>query len=148
MDENMIKTYSEINCLLDYFPQSYIEKLPSEFLKLIRNNCSSKYFIKINPTESIDKQNISKETKNMLVVLKYNYWSSESERNHIKKKLQENEKIYLNEQREKYNPDNLFITKQNKEIKGNEETKALIEYKEKNFIQRIFDKIKSIFKRK
>lgn len=96
MDENMIKTYSEINCLLHYFPQSYIEKLPSEFLKLIRNTCSSKYCIKINPTESIDMQNISNETKNMLVVLKYNYWSSEDEQNQIKEKLQENEKIYLN----------------------------------------------------
>lgn len=146
MHENMIKTYSEINCLLDYFPESYIEKLPCELLKLIRNNCSSKYFIKIDPTESIDKQNISNETKNMLVVLKYNYWSSEDEQNQIKEKLQENEKIYLKEQREKYNTDNLFITRQNKGINGNEETKALVEYKERNFIQRIFDKIKSIFK--
>ena len=52
---------------------------------------------------------------------------------------------------EKYNPDNLF-KKQKSEILNLEnntitEETAIIEYKEKNFLKKIFDKIKHLFKK-
>ena len=62
-----------------------------------------------------------------------------------------NEKNYQAELREKYNPDNLFKKQKNyvQNLENNtitEETK-IVEYKEKNFLQKIFDKIKHLFKK-
>ena len=60
---------------------------------------------------------------------------------------------YIEEQKKKelYNSENIFKVKENiveNYEKGTitEET-AIIEYKEKNFLQKIFDKIKHLFKR-
>ena len=76
---------------------------------------------------------------------------SEEEKERINNILKNNEDKYQAELREKYNPDNLF-KKQKSEILNLEnntitEETAIIEYKEKNFLQKIFDKIKHLFKR-
>ena len=62
------------------------------------------------------------------------------------KKLLEFEK----DLREKYNPDDIFKNRkktQNVFENNNLEENAIIEYKEKNFIQKLFEKIKYLFKR-
>ena len=80
----------------------------------------------------------------MLVVLKYNYWSTEEEKRNMIIKLQENEENYQKWLREKYNPDNLFKNKKQK-IEINTEEKQLVEVKEESFIQKIINKIKQFF---
>ena len=62
------------------------------------------------------------------------------------KKLLEFEK----DLREKYNPDDIFKNRkkpQNVFENNNLEENAIIEYKEKNFVQKLFEKIKYLFKR-
>ena len=52
--------------------------------------------------------------------------------------------------REKYNTDNIFKNKKNysENIENNISTEtAIVEYKEKNFIQKLFDKIKHLLGR-
>ncbi|MBE5806275.1 MAG: hypothetical protein E7313_06165 [Clostridiales bacterium] len=144
-----VQTYTEISCLLECFPDEYINKLPQKLLDLISNNKDDKYIIEIDTNKSINDQNISKKTKNMLAVLKYNYWSTEEEKSYFRKRFSENEKKLQEELREKYNPDNLFA-KRNKEMDNNinyesEQTNALIEYKEDNLLKKIIKKIKSFF---
>lgn len=61
----------------------------------------------------------------------------------------ENEKIKKQKQREleeKYNPDNLFKKKEEKQETNNE--LSMIEYKEQTFIQKVLSKIKNFFKRR
>ena len=146
-----IQAYTEINCLLRYFPKQYIKKLPDKLVELIDRNSSKKYEIDINYKIGLDQQNLSKKAYDILSVLKYNYWSSEEEKERIRKKLNQNEIMFQKELTEKYNLDNLF---KKKELHNNrwdkekiEENTALVEYKEKSFIQRIFDKIKRFFKK-
>ena len=99
-----------------------------------------------------DEQNISKDTRVLLSLMYRNYWCDEATKIELlHQDLLEKQK-YEEELREKYNVDNIFKNR-NKEIDieetiVKEEIHALTEYKEKNFIQKIFDKIKSIFKRK
>ena len=50
------------------------------------------------------------------------------------------------ELKEKYNPENVFKNR-NTNIKRTEEKKDLIKYEEKNWIKKLFDKIKKIFKK-
>ena len=139
MDEIKVQTLSELYCLLNYFPKIYLDKIPEKLLDLIKGFCNKKYFIEVDTTKTLEEQNISDETKNMLVVFKYNYWASEYEKQNIIEKLNENEKNYQEELREKYNPDNLF--KDNK-IQTNEKCVSMVVYKEPIFI-----KIKNWFKR-
>lgn len=134
-----IQAYTQINCLLRYFPKEYLKKLPVKLLNFIEENSSKEFEINVDYNCNLKEQNLSKKTYDILAVLKYNYWSTEEEKKSIREKLNENEKIFQKELSEKYNTDNLF---KNKKI---EEAQALVEYKEKTLIQKIFDKIKSIF---
>lgn len=141
-----IQAYTEINCLLRYFPKQYIKKLPNKLIEFIDRNSSKKYEIDIDYKVELDKQNLSKKTYDLLSVLKYNYWSTEEEKEHIRQKLSQNEIAFQKELSEKYNTDNLFKTR-TKEIETKEETVAMVEYKESIFTK-LFNFIKNIFKHK
>ena len=145
MEETKVQILSEIYCLLNYFPKIYVDKIPPKLFNLISNFSNSKYFIDVDTEKPLEEQNISEETKNMLIVFKYNYWSNEEEKQEIIKQLDENEKKYQEELREKYNPDNLF---KNKDIEAEiiEQSVAMVEYKESIF-RRIINKIKRILKK-
>lgn len=139
--EKKIQIYTEIYCLLKYFPNSFIEKLPNKLLEIVSLSADRKYLIDIDTDKSINAQNISEKTKKVLAVLYYNYWSNEAEKRDIIEHFNENEKKYQEELRIKYNPDNLFNNKITKEEKIENST-SMMEYKES-----IFSKIKNWFKR-
>ena len=145
MEETKVKTLSETYCLLKHFPKAYIEKIPPKILELINHFSDSKYYIDIDTEKKLDEQNISEETKHMLIVFKYNYWSTEGEKQMIYDKLDENEMKYQQELREKYNYENIFKNKST-QVNVAEKNVAMIEYKEPIF-KSILNRIKSIFKR-
>ncbi len=136
-----IQANTEIKCLLKYFPINYIKKLPTKLLKMIYRNSDEKYNIDVDLKKDLKNQNISKKTKDMLAVLTYNYWSSETEKKDIIERLNENENNYQEELREKYNPDNIFKNRETK-VEALENSVAMVEYKKS-----IFSKIKNWFKR-
>ena len=144
MEETKVKTFSEMHCLLKCFPKVYIEKIPPKILELISYFSDSRYFIDIDTERTLDEQNISNETKNMLIVFKYNYWSSEGEKQKIIEKLDENEMQYQEELSKKYDIENIFKNKLTKDDSV-ERNVAMVEYKEPIF-KRIVDKIRSILK--
>ena len=145
MEETKVKTLSEMYCLLKYFPKTYIEKIPPKILELISHFSDSKYYIDIDTEKTLEEQKISEETMNMLIVFKYNYWSSEGEKQKIYDKLDKNEMQYQQELREKYNSENIFTTKSTQENVV-EKNVAMIEYKEPIF-RSIINKMKNIFRR-
>lgn len=136
-----IQANTEIKCLLKYFPINYIKKLPTKLLEMIYRNSDEKYNIDVDLKKDLKNQNISKKTKDMLAVLTYNYWSSETEKKDIIERLNENENDYQEELREKYNPDNIFKNRETK-VEALENSVAMVEYKKS-----IFSKIKNWFKR-
>lgn len=150
---------AEIIEILKYLPQSDVEKVPQKlrsfFIKVANNN----YVTKIDPNKSLQEQEIKEKTKDLIAVLYRNYWCSEEERTSLDKKLIENDKKYEEILREKYNLDNIFEVKakvkeeHKEEIKEEKElientTQEMIKYTKLNFLQKIFEKIKSFFKRK
>lgn len=136
-----IQANTEIKCLLKYFPINYIKKLPTKLLEMIYRNSDEKYNIDVDLKKDLKNQNISKKTKDMLAVLTYNYWSSETEKKDIIERLNENENNYQEKLREKYNPDNIFKNRETK-VEALENSVAMVEYKKS-----IFSKIKNWFKR-
>ena len=98
----------------------------------------------------MNEQDIKPETRGLISLVYQDYICSENEKKDYILKCKNYEIKKEEELREKYNPDNVFKnrkklqnTMDNEVVKEN----AIIEYKEKNFIQKVFDKIKQLFKR-
>lgn len=146
-----IKAYTEVNCLLEYLPQSYIDKLPKKLIELIRSQSNEQYNINIDTNKSLLEQEFSQKTKDLIAVIKYNYWSTDEEKQQLKQIFYENENRYQKELLEKYNPDDIFKKNKSKtEIPQQEVIEnnvQMVEYKESIFT-RIFNKIKNLFRRK
>lgn len=141
-----IQAYTEIFCLLKYFPIEYINKLPNKLLEMIKNKSNKKYNINIDLKKDLKSQNITKKTKDILMVLTYNYWSNEQEKAYLEKRFYENEKKCQKELSEKYNIENIFKDEKIYEENKSDEIISIIEYKE-NYFLRLFNKIKSFFKK-
>ena len=142
------QAYSEVCAILKYMPDEYVKKIPEKIIKLFQSEKLEDYEVNINKSNPLDKNYLSPKTMVLIAMLNYQYWCPNKKiKNELYKQYLSNNEKYEKEIQEKYNPDNLFKNKKTEDIKVNEETQALVQYKEKNFIQRIFDKIKSIFKR-
>lgn len=143
-----VKAYTEVNCLLEYLPQSYIDKLPKKLIELIKSQSNEQYNISIDANKSLLEQDFSQKAKDLIAVIKYNYWSTDEERQQLKKIFCENENEYQKELFEKYNPNDIFKKKEfKKETTEHIETNLqMVEYKENIFI-RFLNKIKNIFRK-
>ncbi len=145
---NYIKAYTEVNCLLEYLPQSYLEKLPKKLIELIKKQSNEEFNIDIDIKKSLLDQNFSNKAKDLIAVIKYNYWSTDEERKQLKNMFYENEKKYQEELLEKYNPNNIFKKNEIKIIIPQEEAEnnvQMIVHKE-NIFTRFLNKIKNLFK--
>lgn len=143
------QAYSEVCAVLKYMPDEYVKKIPEKIIKLFQSEKLEDYEVNINKSNPLDKNYLSKKTMVLIAMLNYQYWCPNKKvKNELYKQYLSNNEKYENEIREKYNTDNLFKNKETEEIEIKEEPQALVEYKEKTFIQKIFDKIKSLFKRK
>lgn len=148
MREQYLKAFSEVEQIIELMPEGLQKKIPEKF-KNILSTWKDKNYVP-NIQEPFEECNIMEETKIILAVIYRDFLCSEKEKEEIKlinsQQLQEYEK----ELREKYNPDDIFKNKKNNQIKI-EETQtretAMVEYKEKNFLQKIFDKIKHLFRK-
>ena len=78
-----IQAYTEFNCLLEYLPQSYIDKLPKKLIELIKRQSNEQYRIDIDTSKSLLEQEFSKKTKDLIAVIKYNYWSTDEEKQQL-----------------------------------------------------------------
>lgn len=147
-DINYIKAYTEVNCLLNYMPQSYINKLPKKLIELIKKQSQEQYNIDIDTNKSLLEQNFSNKTKDLIAVIKYNYWSTNEEKQKLENTFYENEKMYQKELLEKYNPNGIFKKKETKVIDKNtiNSNSFMALYKE-NIFTKFFNKIQNLLKK-
>ena len=141
------QAYAEICTVLQYMPDEYVKKIPQKMIQLFQNEKLENYEVNINTSNPLDKNYLSKNTMVLIAMLNYQYWCpNEMVKKDLYKQYLSNNKKYEKEIREKYNIDKLFKKTEQCEIK--EEIQALVEYKEKSFIERIWDKIKNLFNKK
>ncbi len=137
--------YKEINEILKIFPQELVSQIPQEKIDFFRNNMDTNYEYDIS-INTFDGKTMLEETKAILTILFRDYWASPTQRekilnyeNSVKNQIEEEAKI-------KYNPDNLFKNKDNKNyVEENIEETAMMEYKE-SILRKIINKILNIFK--
>ncbi len=147
---NYAKAYKEIFEIIKHFPQEEYNKIPKEKVKFYEENMDKNYDFTINPDIDLSEQNISRETKALIITLYEDYFATKKQKEKIKEILELNQKKAEQEKRKKYNPDDLFKN-QKEDLKNNEQENtdkniheiSLVEYKEnfftifKNFILKL-----------
>ena len=143
MSNKISKAYSEVYEILQLLDNEFISKLPKKFIEFIENEKDNEYTININPNIPLEEQDLLEDTVNILAMLKLDYWSTEDEKQELLSILNQNEKEYQAELHEKYNPDNIFKNKSSIQS----EQISLVPIKEKNFILKLFEKLKNMFQK-
>ena len=139
---------AELVEILNYLPKSEVEKIPLKLRNFFKKVANPNYSGRIDPYKSLEQQNIKEKTKDLIAVIYRNYWCNKEERLSLDARLIENDKRYEEKLHEQYNPDNILKNKAKQEIYITQTNEELVEYKPQSFIQKLFTKIKSLFKRK
>ncbi len=150
MKSDISKALMEVSTILSFLDDDYKNKIPQKIIDFIENEKDETYIPNIKSDMPLEDQNLLEDTINILALLKLDYLcSDEGEKQELLDILQQNEEKYQETLREKYNPDNIFKVNTDKTscIDTNETENSLVIIKEKNFIKRLFEKIKKLFKK-
>lgn len=155
MEENYRKAFSEVSEVLKAMPDNLLKKIPNKFIDIVEKEKLDNY--KIRLCDNIEEQVFSEEATIILGIIYKDFLCDENERNQLEIIDNEKIRIYEDELRAKFNPDNIFnINEEEKKLNSdifdlkeeNMSQNFLIEYKEQTFLMKIFEKIKNLFKRK
>ena len=151
--ENTVKDiYSEVYAILNMLGKEYINKLPKDIYNIIKEEKSTEYNPVYETTVALDKQDVKKETISIIAFLHLNYWCNEEEKIKLRELFDENEDKYQEELKQQgeqeVEQEDEEIQDDNNEIEIGKEFLSMIVYKEENFAQRIFNKIRKLFSRK
>ena len=130
--------------------QEDIDKIPKKLIEFFKDNSSKDYECKFDYNKPLKELKLQEETKGLIAMICLNYWcETEEQKKNFIAKLNENEKKYQEELREKYNPDNIFKKQEinKEEIQQPAKSQAIIVYK-KPLYKKILDNIKNIFRLK
>lgn len=127
--------------------QNDIDKIPSKFMKFLKDNASQEYVCEFDYTKSLKEQSLRNETRGLIAMICLNYWcETEEQKDNFKKHLKQNEIKYQEELQKKYNINEMF--KKNilhKDISNNVPiSNELVKVSTSTTIKRIIDKIKKI----
>ena len=138
--------YKEIYEILKIFPSELVNKVPKDKIDFFYKNMDNSYEYNISK-ETFDGQTMLEETAAILTILFRDYWASAEQKEKLINFTENAQSIVEKENRERYNPDNLFKNRnQENEIEENiiQNEVALVEYKETIF-RRLIIKLRSIF---
>ena len=138
--------YKEIYEILKIFPSELVNKIPKDKIEFFYQNMNYDYEYNISK-ETFDGQTMLDETKAILTILFRDYWATPEQKEKLLNFTKNAEIVIEKENREKYNPDNLFKNRSINHIENVQQEQALVEYKE-SFLKRIINKIKNLFKLK
>lgn len=140
--------YSEVLGILKFISKEDYDKIPESKIELFKVNSNKEYNFVYNPEKTLEEQNVSKRAKAIIGLLFRDYWATEVQREKIINK-QKNDRLILEEEKKLlYDVENIFKKRNtSNEEQVKEEVTEMIVYKE-NFITKILNKIKNLFKMK
>ena len=74
MENELLKAYAEVDVILSYMKNTYVEKIPKKMRELFKNEKLQGYEPNINPKIPLDEQNLQRKTYAILAMLNLNYW--------------------------------------------------------------------------
>lgn len=143
MEDDLEIAYAEVDKILEYIPIADLKKIPINLRKVIRKRKNKNYKVNINPKIPLENQNLQRKTYIILAILNLNYWTKEEEKEKIQNLYWQNGRRKQKELREKNDP-YIILNRRNMTYKS--ET-AVTAYKQEKFLEKIFSRIKMIFKK-
>ncbi len=108
--------YAELLEILSCMEDEYTSKIPKKLIAVFKENASDSYKKHIDVTKPLEEQEISQKTAALIGMLTLQYWcESEEQKQELINIFKENERIYQENLRKKYNPDNIFNNNPSKE---------------------------------
>ena len=143
-EEIMPKVYKEVYEILKYIPKNEFNKIPKDLINLIKQKMDKNYEYYVD-CEDFQNQQMMHETQVILAIFFRDYWATEKQKKIISDYEKRKEIEYQEKQREKYNPDDIWksIDEKKHEI-FNKDNLGIVVYKE-SFIQKIIKFFKNIF---
>lgn len=138
--------YKEIYEILKIFPRELVNEIPKDKIDFFYQNMNYDYEYNISK-ETFDGQTMLEETKAILTILFRDYWATSEQKEKLVNFTKNAQNVIEKENREKYNPDNLFKNRTINRMENVQQEQALVEYKEP-FFKRIINKIRNLFKLK
>lgn len=129
-----------------------VKKISKKFMEYLKENASTTYKTNLDHSKNIKDMVLHDKTKVILAIIYKKFWCDEEQRKKFDEKLEENEIRYQKEMREKYNPNEIFLSESSNVIENKNMPKSvteninLVEYKEEKWYHKLFNKILSIFK--
>ena len=136
------KSISEVLDILKHTNKDDVDKISPQFMKFLVENANKEYIPKLDHTKRIKDMGLNEKTIGILSIINTKFWCTPEQKEIFNDKLKENQKIYEEELRKKYNPNNLFKDRKIKVENNVEDSVAMVEHKES-----IFSEIKNWFKR-
>lgn len=137
---------TEVLDILKHTKKEDVEKIPKSFMDFLEENKSKDYTPNLDHSKSLKDMGIKPKTAGLLGMIYVKYWANEEEKQEFMRKANENEQIYQEELRAKYNPNDIFKTEKNNKI---EETKnenlPMVNEENANFFVKIWNSIKKFF---
>lgn len=139
----------EVLDILNHTNKEDVARMPQSFIKFLTNISSKSYKVKFNHEQPINGLNLKKQTRELLGFIYITWWCDKEEREKYKKLIQESN-IKNEEIKEKYNVNDIFKNKKEKQehkIIQNENVMktSIAEYKKENIFKRVLNKILSFF---
>lgn len=140
------EAFTEVEQILKIMPIDLLSKIPIQFRKTISENKATDYNVTIE--EPLEKQTLKKETIVILGLIYRDFLASPEEREQLQLKDAEELKRIEKEMQEQYDMKNIFENRKKQRNTDNNQTQnGLVIYKKTNFLEKIFNTIRAIFKK-
>ena len=124
-----------------------LAKLPKKLINFLEENANKNYICNFDYTKPLKELNLIDESKGIIAMICYYYWcNTEENKQKLISTFNQNEKIYQEEMKEKYDPKKIFEERNEKNIQKikTNETVDVVKYKESK-LKKIINKLKNYF---
>lgn len=136
------KAIKEVLHYLKGIREEDVNKIPKTIMNFLEENASKEYICDFDYTTPLKDLSITDEAKGIISFLCYSYWcDTEEEKQEFLNKLNENERLFQEELRKKYNSESFY-----KNLNNEKNLKETTLQENKSIIIRIFKKIVSLIK--
>lgn len=144
MEDNYQKAYKEILEILKYVPEESVKKIPHEMRDMFEKEQLKTYDFQIDTSKTFEEQELLEETKAILANIFRDYWATPYQKERIEIKEKYDRQQSEEQKRKRYNPNDLFKNKNNRNPDLEKLSNLPIEVKKESF----FKKIINFFKKK
>lgn len=151
MKQEYMEAFTEVNEIIKMMPEELVNKIPNKFREMIEEERDKEYVPNIQ--EPLEKCKLKNETIIILGLIYRDFLCSPEERKRLQEKdakeLAEVQKTIEKENREKYNPDDIFKNRRQSntdQTQQSQENNSMIVVKEEKWYQKIFSIVKGIFR--